>query len=289
MKAENYPLKTSANLSIQVHDFGLVWKDSLDGYFASNRVDDGAKGDDDIYFVRNTFWDRTAKYFLDGTSFGTSKKNPSYVLPNAVVYLMNCSGDTLKSVVSDSEGKFQFELKPDTCYFLSAHSDKYFELAQSRWTPITMKSVPLKDLEVGENEIKRKAEITLVKKERIIIVRNILYDYDKWNIRPDAAIELDTMIMLMKANPEIKIELGSHTDERGSAEYNRVLSQKRAQAAVDYMVAHGIPTDKITAKGYGEDDPAIKGAKTEEDHQANRRTTFKVLNHFSDELEIQHK
>lgn len=270
-------------------DFGLVWKDSLNGYFTSNRETDVAKGDDDIYAVKNTYWDRTAKYILDGTSFGTSKKNPKYILANAMVYLMNCKGDTLKSVLADEEGKFQFELKPDSCYYLSAHSDKYFSVDRSRWTPISMPTVPLRKLEIGENEIKKKAEITLVKKERIIIVRNILYDYDKWNIRPDAAIELDTMIMLMKANPEINIELGSHTDERGSAEYNRVLSQKRAQAAVDYMIQHGIPKDKIIAKGYGEDTPAIKGAKTEEEHQINRRTTFKVLNHFSDELEIQHK
>jgi peptidoglycan-associated lipoprotein len=267
-------------------DFGLVWKDSVDGYFTSNRVEDGAKGDDDIYYVKDSYWDRSAKYFIDGTSFGRSKKNPKYVLANAVIYLMNCKGDTLKSIVADTEGKFEFELKADSCYYLSAKSDKYFELPKFDWVPVTIPSVPFKDLEIGENEIKRKAEVTLVKKERIVIVRNILYDYDKWNIRPDAAKELDTIVMLMQANPEIKIELGSHTDERGSAEYNRVLSQKRAQAAVEYIVAHGIPTDKIIAKGYGEDEPAIKGAKTEEDHQTNRRTTFKVLNHFSDELEI---
>lgn len=267
-------------------DFGLVWKDSLNGYFTSNRVTDGAKGDDDIYAVKNAFWDRTAKYIVDGTSFGTSKKNPKYVLANALVYLMNCKGDTLKSAVADTEGHFEFELKPDSCYYLAAHSENYFEMPKSSWIPITMKTVPLRNLEIGENEIKKKAEVTLVKKERIVIVRNILYDYDKWNIRPDAAMELDTMVMLMNANPEINIELGSHTDERGSADYNRVLSQKRAQAAVDYIVAHGITKERIIAKGYGEDTPAIRGAKSEADHQANRRTTFKVLNHFSDELEI---
>ena len=267
-------------------DFGLVWKDSLNGYFTSNRVTDGAKGDDDIYAVKNTFWDRKAKYLVDGTAFGKSKKNPKYVLANALVYLMNCKGDTLKTAVADTEGNFQFELKPDSCYYLAAYADKYFAMPKSEWTPITMKTVPLRNLEIGENEIKKKAEVLLVKKERIVIVRNILYDYDKWNIRPDAAMELDTMVMLMNANPEINIELGSHTDERGSADYNRVLAQKRAQAAVDYIVAHGITKERIIAKGYGEDDPAIRGAKTEEQHQANRRTTFKVLNLFSDELEI---
>lgn len=267
-------------------DFGLVWKDSLEGYFASNRIDNGAKGDDDIYFVRNTFWDRNAKYYVDGTSFGKSKKDPKAILPNAIIYLLSCKGDTLKSIVSDTEGKFEFELKPDTCYYLAAHSDKYFAMTKSEWVPVTVKSVPLKDLDVGDNEIKKKAEVLLVKKEEIIIVRNILYDYDKWDIRPDAAKELDVIVDLMIANPELKIELGSHTDERGSADYNRALAQKRAQAAVDYIVQHGVANDRIIAKGYGEDTPKIKGAKTEEDHQANRRTTFKVLNHYGDDKEI---
>jgi len=267
-------------------DFGLVWRDSLNGYFASNRVDDGAKGDDDIYFVKNTYWDRTAKYLVDGTSFGNSKKVPKYVLANAIIYLMNCKGDTLRSIVSDTAGAFEFELKPDSCYYLAAKSDKYFSMTKSEWVPVTIKTVPLKDLTVGENEIKKKAEVILVKKEEIIIVRNILYDYDKWNIRPDAAKELDVIVELMKGNPELKIELGSHTDERGSADYNRALAQKRAQAAVDYIVQHGIAADRIIAKGYGEDTPKIKGAKTEEEHQQNRRTTFKVLNHYGDDKEI---
>ncbi|WP_299251045.1 OmpA family protein [uncultured Cytophaga sp.] len=270
-------------------DFGLVWKDSLTGYFTSNRVTDGAQGDDDIYEVKNTYWDRTATYTVDGTVFGKNKKNPQYILPNALVYLLNCKGDTLKTVVADSEAKFQFQLKPDSCYYIAAQMDKYFAMPKSEWAKVTIPTVPLKKLEIGENEIKKSAVVLLVKKERIIIVRNILYDYDKWNIRPDAAVELDTMVMLMKDNPEINIELGSHTDERGAAEYNRVLAQKRAQAAVDYMVNHGIEKSRIIAKGYGEDEPAIRGAKTEAEHQTNRRTTFKVLNHFSDDVEIQQK
>jgi peptidoglycan-associated lipoprotein len=268
-------------------DFGLVWKDSLTGYFTSNRVTDGAKGDDDIYEVKNTYWDRSAKYIVDGTVFGKNKKNPQYILPNAIVYLLNCKGDTLRSIVADTAAKFQFELKADSCYYIAAQMDKYFAMPKSEWAKVTMPTVPLKKLDIGENEIKKSAIVLLVKKERIIIVRNILYDYDKWNIRPDAAIELDTMVMLMKDNPEINIELGSHTDERGAAAYNRVLAQKRAQAAVDYMVEHGIDRTRIIAKGYGEDEPAIKGAKTEAEHQTNRRTTFKVLNHFSDDVEIQ--
>ncbi len=267
-------------------DFGLVWKDSLDGYFTSNRVNNGAKGDDDIYLVKNNYYNRTATYLVDGSSFGKSKANPKYILPGAAVYLLDEKGDTIQRTIADENGKFTFKVEPDKNYFLVSHMDKYFSHIKEEWTPFKIESIPFAKLAVGDNEFKKTAEVILVKKERIVIVRNILYDYDKWNIRDDAAKELDVIVELMQANPEINIELGSHTDERGSAEYNRALSQKRAQAAVDYIVAHGITKDRITAKGYGEDDPATKNAKTEDDHQANRRTTFKVLNHFSDELEI---
>ncbi|MBC7450361.1 MAG: OmpA family protein [Cytophagales bacterium] len=267
-------------------DFGIVWKDSIDGYFASNRPDMGAKGDDDIYHVRDTYWDRKAAYLVDGSAFGTSKKVAKYILPGANVYLLDEKGVPLDTMVADAEGKFKFDVKPDKKYFLSAQKEAYFAQVKENWVPVTVVSVPFDKLKPGTNEIKKTAEVKLVKKEEIIIVRNILYDYNKWDIREDAAKELDVIVELMKINPEVRIELGSHTDERGSSDYNRALSKKRAQSAVDYIVAHGITQNRIVAKGYGEDSPFIKGAKTEEDHQANRRTTFKVLNHYSDTVEI---
>ncbi|HTL81170.1 MAG TPA: OmpA family protein, partial [Bacteroidia bacterium] len=113
-----------------------------------------------------------------------------------------------------------------------------------------------------------------------IRLENIYYDYNKWNIRPDAAVELDKLVKIMQDNPQIKIELSSHTDSRGSDSYNMKLSQKRAQSAVDYIVSKGISKDRITAKGYGESVPlnrCTNGVKcTEDEWQFNRRTEFKV-------------
>ena len=100
---------------------------------------------------------------------------------------------------------------------------------------------------------------------------------DKADIRPDAALELDKLVKILKDNPSIRIELSSHTDSRSNDSYNLNLSQRRAQSAVDYIVSQGIAADRLVAKGYGETQLLIKEATTEEEHQTNRRTEFKVI------------
>ena len=85
------------------------------------------------------------------------------------------------------------------------------------------------------------------------------------------------IVLSFKDNPAIRIELSSHTDDRSSDQYNQDLSQRRAQSAVDYIVSQGISADRLVAKGYGESQLIIKNATTEEEHQTNRRTEFKVI------------
>lgn len=117
------------------------------------------------------------------------------------------------------------------------------------------------------------------------IIRNIYYDLNKWNIRPDAAQELDNLVRLMKENPTLEIELSSHTDCRSSARYNVVLSARRAKAAVDYITRKGIKSRRIIAAGYGETqlvngcvcEPTNESPCGTDQHQANRRTEVKVL------------
>ncbi|RZK47035.1 MAG: OmpA family protein, partial [Hymenobacter sp.] len=111
---------------------------------------------------------------------------------------------------------------------------------------------------------------------RAIEVKDIFYDYDKYAIRPDAAVRLDTLVQTLQDNPKINIELSSHTDQRGKDAYNLKLSQQRAEAAVAYIVSKGIEKSRITAKGYGETRPIVKDPKSEADYQRNRRTEFKV-------------
>ena len=111
---------------------------------------------------------------------------------------------------------------------------------------------------------------------------NIYYDLAKWNIRPDAAKELDKLVQVLKDNPTIVIELSSHTDCRASDSYNMTLSDKRAKSAAKYIVEKGgIPKNRITGKGYGETmliNRCANGVKcSETEHQENRRTEFKVI------------
>jgi outer membrane protein OmpA-like peptidoglycan-associated protein len=114
-------------------------------------------------------------------------------------------------------------------------------------------------------------------------LENIYYDLDKYNIRPDAAVELDKIVKLMKEYPNMVIELGSHTDSRAPDQYNITLSENRAKSAVAYLVKRGISKDRLTWKGYGET-KLVNGCSndvkcTEDEHQRNRRTTFKVLSY----------
>jgi len=113
-------------------------------------------------------------------------------------------------------------------------------------------------------------------------VENIYYDFDKFNIRDDAAEELDKFVEVLNDNPKIKVELGSHTDSKGNDEYNQKLSQQRAESAVKYLISKGISPARITAKGYGESQPIEPnenpdGTDNPEGRQRNRRTEFKVL------------
>lgn len=132
-------------------------------------------------------------------------------------------------------------------------------------------------------------ELEKAKLNKRIALRNIYYDYDKWDIRPDAEKDLNNAANLMRDNPGLTVELGSHTDSRGSDSYNLELSQKRAEAAVAYIVAQGIDSKRITAKGYGETQLTNKCANgvtcSEEKHQENRRTELKITGISLDSLE----
>ena len=114
-----------------------------------------------------------------------------------------------------------------------------------------------------------------------LFLQNIFYDFDKWDILPESEVELNKLIKIMNDNPSWKVELGSHTDSRGSDKYNVKLSQKRSDSAVGYIIENGISKDRIIAKGYGETQLVNKcsnGVKcTDAEHRQNRRTEFTIL------------
>jgi peptidoglycan-associated lipoprotein len=279
-------------------DFGIFFRDTVSGYMSSNRPD--GKGDDDIY----EFFDESkiihVHYFIDGSIFG-KKKPPSeeYLLANATIKIVNSKGDTIATVLSDTAGRFKYEVDPESNYKLVAKKDGYATV-EADFTTIG-KKVAKEKLHPGENDVNLGVKIVLpfLENENVFVVDNIYYDFNDSRIRPDAAIELYKIVEFLRNNPEIKIELGSHTDSRGSAQYNRVLAQKRAQSAVNYIISKGIDKDRITGKGYGEDKPlsysdtlskskivlkeayilSLKSKEAQEAaHQKNRRTEITITN-----------
>jgi outer membrane protein OmpA-like peptidoglycan-associated protein len=132
-------------------------------------------------------------------------------------------------------------------------------------------------------------ELDRAKLNKRIPLRNIYYDFDKWDIRPEAAEELDKVVTLLKDNPGLKVELGSHTDSRGKDDYNMTLSDKRAAAAVAYIISEGVDSTRITSKGYGESQLVNRCKNgvvcSEEEHQQNRRTELRITGVSQDSLE----
>jgi outer membrane protein OmpA-like peptidoglycan-associated protein len=121
-----------------------------------------------------------------------------------------------------------------------------------------------------------------IETDRRFVLDNIYYNFARAEIRPDAAVELDKLVQLLIDNPEIKIELGSHTDSVDTESYNLDLSQRRANSAINYIMQHGIAPDRLVAKGYGESKPIARntnpdGTDNPDGRQKNRRTEFKIL------------
>ena len=108
------------------------------------------------------------------------------------------------------------------------------------------------------------------------MLNNIFYDFDKTTLRQESISELGRLVSLMNENPTLKIELSSHTDSKGTDEYNQKLSQSRAQSVVDYLISKEINKERLVAKGYGESTP-IAINDTDEGRQLNRRSEFKIL------------
>lgn len=176
---------------------------------------------------------------------------------NEVIAVFKSNSTTGKYLVSLPSGKnYAIVVKKEGYLF---HSEN-FDLPASADFQEVEKNIELKKIDIGKS----------------IVLRNIFFDFDKATIRPESANELDRLIKLLTDNPTLKIELGSHTDSKGSDDYNQKLSQSRSQSVVTYLIGKGISADRLVAKGYGETVP-VASNDTDEGRQQNRRTEFKIL------------
>lgn len=259
-------------------DFGISFTSIKDGYFTSNR--DGGKGDDDLYaFVNHDPSLKTVNYFLAGITVTTDDESgEEKILEGVNVRLVYPEGQTtINSEETDAEGDFKFKVEGGTNYELIGEKEGYFTTRVSFST--VGKTIPQEELKemVTDTTFTTKLVLNKIVIDKPIVLENIYYEFDESFITDVAAVELDKLVKIMEDNPQISIELSSHTDARGDNDYNQELSQRRAESAVRYLVENGIAPGRITAKGYGEEQLIIKNALTEEQHEVNRRTEFKVV------------
>jgi outer membrane protein OmpA-like peptidoglycan-associated protein len=181
----------------------------------------------------------------------------------------NSAGERLTTKTND-DGIYTFSLQPKTDYTLKVTKEKFFGDNGE------VNTFGFKDNKDFIIDFKLKP---IPKKE--IVLNGILYDLDKATLRPESKEELKKLISTLTENPGLTIEVSSHTDSRGSNDYNLDLSQRRAQSVVDFLVENEIVTERLEAKGYGETRLLNKCADgvecTEDQHQINRRTSFTVL------------
>ena len=262
-------------------DFGLVYSEfPYEGFFSSNRP--GGKGDDDIYtFVDNSSDLKKIEYILAGVTYQLNEDSTQSILPDVRVKLMSTDNEVIDDQLTGRGGVFQFKVDPEKEYILLGEKANFF--VKRRAFSTVGGEIKQEDLVERFTTKKFESSLTLdpIILEKTIVLQNIYYDLNKAEIRPDAAVELDKLVELLKDNPNIKIELSSHTDSRAEDAFNLDLSERRAQAAVRYLILKGISQNRLEAKGYGESQ-LINGCGndsdcTEEQHQQNRRTEFKVI------------
>jgi outer membrane protein OmpA-like peptidoglycan-associated protein/tetratricopeptide (TPR) repeat protein len=268
------PKNLGMPLNSSYDDFSLAeYKDTEKGLFCSNRPN--GKGTDDIYSFKRIVPEKPNKpeeilppAYVSGCVKDKTTLEP---IPGATVFLLDNETGKVLVMKANSNGCFKTAVKKGDHYLVKGMKNNYIaDCLPFSFDP----TEPKNDLNIPRDLLLDK--LALNKKFKL---ENIYYDFDKYYIRKDAEPPLNALVKIMQENP-ITVELGSHTDCRGTNEYNIWLSQHRAESAVNYIVAAGIDHSRITAHGYGETQLVNKCSDgvfcSEPDHQLNRRTEFKV-------------
>jgi peptidoglycan-associated lipoprotein len=265
-------------------DFSIIFEREREaGYFASRRR--GGRGGDDIY----RFVLPEAKYMFIGSVRNYDDAAP---INEASVKIISSGGET-KIQKTEKDGLFSLQLRPETDYLVVVTKAGFFNQKSKFSTKGLEVITTLRD------------DFRMRSMAKAIELENILYDLGRWELREESQASLDQLVEVLNDNPDISIEISSHSDSRGDAAFNLELSQKRAQSVVDYLVSKGIGASRLQAKGYGESTPRtvsralaeqykflMEGSTLDDDFirryvrsreeedvvdQLNRRTEFKVI------------
>ena len=270
------PMNLEEPINSEEDDFAFIIDDTRNrGFFSSNRKE--GKGDDDIY----SFLASPELYIhcVQQITGIVKSESSGELLPGTKVTLIDENGEEIESVIADENGVYIINKSLcDITAILIGSKEGYLNDEQNISTVNDIDSDALQvDLNLPDQFVSNKVNIN-----------TIYFDFDKYDIRTDAAKELDKVVQVMAEYPKLMIEAGSHTDSRGEDKYNMKLSEKRAKSTVDYIISKGIDASRITYKGYGETqfvNNCANGVKcTKEEHQLNRRTEFKIANESGFEI-----
>ncbi len=213
-------------------DFGITFGQGETGYFSSNRGD--ARGYDHIFsFELPDIHITISGWVLD------KDEEP---VPNAIIRIVGDDGSNQKEVARD-DGSFKFNLDRGVKYVMKAGAPGYLNVKQEF------------ESDSAEEDADYGIDFILAAINKPQVVENIFYDFDKATLRPESKSALDEMVVMLNENPNVTIEMGAHTDRKGSDEYNIRLSDRRAQSVVDYLIGAGIDAGRLSPKGYGESMP----------------------------------
>lgn len=270
-----YPLNSEAD------DFGMTFEGPHNrGFFSSNRKD--GRGYDHIYSFNNPEIVTTMK--------GWVYEKDGYELPAAQVMVVGNDG-TYRKLPVKSDGSFTLPIHPEVDYLVMASCKGFLNHKEEL------------RIDSAKESKEYVLQFPLASISAPVLIDNIFYDFDKATLTPASTQALDTLVALLKENSHVTIELSAHCDYKGNSEYNKRLSQRRAQSVVDYLIAHGIEKDRLTPVGYGKERPKTIRRKLTEKYpwlkeddvltqdfilkqtrehqeicnQLNRRTEFKVL------------
>ena len=251
----------------------IIDEESKKGYFSSNRVE-GGMGEDDIYgFSENEPLQLDCVQEVTGT---VRDRISNEILVGATVKIIDEENKEVSSTITDSKGAYVLALDCSKGNFVRALMEGY--IPSEEFLPESYGKPRIVDFYLERDVVTGGFGDDLAK---LLQLSTIYFDLNKYNIRPDAEIEIQKVIVAMEKYPSLKIKVNAHTDSRGNDAYNLWLSQKRAESTVDYMVSKGISRDRLDGEGFGEKlllnecDDGIRCSR--EKHQLNRRSEFIIL------------
>lgn len=267
------PENLGSSINSSLDDFSYVLRNSYDqGYISSNRT-----GTDRLFgFFRKI--NPTTRYQVEGV---VKDKNTKQLLPNSLVTLFDESGEIIDEILVGDDAYYLFKIEPNKKYKVRGKVKDYIAedvefSTDSEGRVQHNLNLTLESFDDAEERIKENLKGYLQ-----IQLDKIYFDFDKANIREDAAKTLDVLVDLMKKYPSMEVEVSAHTDARGDDDFNLGLSMRRAASTLEYLVSQGIQRNRLKSIGYGETQPLNRcvdeGICSEKDYDINRRCEFTIL------------